>query len=254
MKRNLFDLTGKNAVVTGAYQGLGWGMAQGLAEAGAFVILVDVNPKVSEKAEQLCSEGLAAESMCADLLDRNGRNHLKAMLEKRLSGKLDIMVNNAGIQIRHPVLQFPLEDWDKVIELNLTSVFDLAQWAARLMVALGKGKIINTASVNSLAAGVNTVAYCAAKGGIMQLTKTMSNELSSLAINVNCIAPGYMATPINTALVEDEKRFAELSLRIPAKRWGQPQDMAGAAVYLASDASDYVCGIMLPVDGGYLGR
>ena len=122
------------------------------------------------------------------------------------------------------------------------------------MVALGKGKITNTASVNSVAAGVYTVAYCAAKGGIMQLTKTMSNELSALGVNVNCIAPGYMATPINTALVEDEKRFAELSQRIPAKRWGQPRDMAGAAVYLASDASDYVCGIMLPVDGGYLGR
>lgn len=254
MKRNPFDLTGKNALVTGSSQGLGWGMAKGLAEAGAFVILVDINPKVVEKAEKLREQGLQAEAVICDLLDRSKRAELKQAVEKRLEGRLDIIVNNAGIQIRHPALEFPIEDWDKVIELNLTSVFDLAQWAGNLMVKLGKGKIINIASVNSVAAGINTVAYCSAKGAVMQMTKTMANELSSLGINVNCIAPGYMATPINTALVNDEARFAELSQRIPAKRWGQPEDMAGAAVYLASDASDYVCGIMLPVDGGYLSR
>ncbi|WP_319756690.1 glucose 1-dehydrogenase [uncultured Sphaerochaeta sp.] len=254
MKRNPFDLTGKNALVTGSSQGLGWGMAKGLAEAGAFVILVDINPKVVEKAENLREQGMQAEAIICDLLDRSKRTELKQTVEKRLEGKLDIIVNNAGIQIRHPALEFPIGDWDKVIELNLTSVFDLAQWAGNLMVQLGKGKIINIASVNSVAAGINTVAYCSAKGAVMQMTKTMANELSSLGINVNCIAPGYMATPINTALVNDEARFAELSQRIPAKRWGQPEDMAGAAVYLASDASDYVCGVMLPVDGGYLSR
>jgi len=254
MKRNPFDLTGKNAVITGTSQGLGWGMAKGLAEAGAFVILVDINPKVVEKAEELREQGLQAEAIICDLLDRLKRSELKKTIEKRLEGKLDIIVNNAGIQIRYPALEFPMEDWDKVIELNLTSVFDLAQWAGNLMVKLGKGKIINIASVNSIAAGINTVAYCSAKGAVMQMTKTMANELSSLGINVNCIAPGYMATPINTALVNDEARFAELSQRIPAKRWGQPEDMAGAVVYLASDASDYVCGVMLPVDGGYLSR
>jgi len=254
MKRNPFDLTGKNAVITGSSQGLGWGMAKGLAEAGAFVILVDINPKVVEKAEELREQGLQAEAIICDLLDRLKRSELKKTIEKRLEGKLDIIVNNAGIQIRYPALEFPMEDWDKVIELNLTSVFDLAQWAGNLMVKLGKGKIINIASVNSIAAGINTVAYCSAKGAVMQMTKTMANELSSLGINVNCIAPGYMATPINTALVNDEARFAELSQRIPAKRWGQPEDMAGAVVYLASDASDYVCGVMLPVDVGYLSR
>jgi 2-deoxy-D-gluconate 3-dehydrogenase len=254
MQRNPFDLTGKNALVTGSSQGLGWGMAKGLAEAGAFVILVDINPKVVEKAEKLREQGMQAEAVICDLLDRSKRAQLKQTVEKRLEGKLDIIVNNAGIQIRHPALEFPMEDWDKVIELNLTSVFDLAQWAGNLMVKLGKGKIINIASVNSVAAGINTVAYCSAKGAVMQMTKTMANELSSQGVNVNCIAPGYMATPINTALVNDEARFAELSQRIPAKRWGQPEDMAGAAVYLASDASDYVCGVMLPVDGGYLSR
>ena len=254
MQRNPFDLTGKNALVTGSSQGLGWGMAKGLAEAGAFVILVDINPKVVEKAEKLREQGMQAEAVICDLLERSKRAELKQTVEKRLEGKLDIIVNNAGIQIRHPALEFPIEDWDKVIELNLTSVFDLAQWAGNLMVKLGKGKIINIASVNSVAAGINTVAYCSAKGAVMQMTKTMANELSSLGINVNCIAPGYMATPINTALVNDEARFAELSQRIPAKRWGQPEDMAGAAVYLASDASDYVCGVLLPVDGGYLSR
>ena len=254
MQRNPFDLTGKNALVTGSSQGLGWGMAKGLAEAGAFVILVDINPKVVEKAEKLREQGMQAEAVICDLLDRSKRAELKQTVEKRLEGKLDIIVNNAGIQIRHPALEFPIEDWDKVIELNLTSVFDLAQWAGNLMVKLGKGKIINIASVNSVAAGINTVAYCSAKGAVMQMTKTMANELSSRGINVNCIAPGYMATPINTALVNAEARFAELSQRIPAKRWGQPEDMAGAAVYLASDASDYVCGVLLPVDGGYLSR
>jgi 2-deoxy-D-gluconate 3-dehydrogenase len=254
MNNKSFDLTGKNAVVTGAYQGLGWGMAQGLAEAGARVILVDVHPDIDKKASLLRERGLLAEGLCANLLDRQGRTTLKEKIETILEGNLNILVNNAGIQIRHSVLEFPIKDWDTVVELNLTTVFDLAQWAANLMVKLGKGKIINIASVNAIAAGINTVAYCATKGGVMQLTKTMANELSSLGINVNCIAPGYMATPINTALVEDKNRFSELSQRIPAKRWGQPEDMAGAVVYLASDASDYVCGILLPVDGGYLSR
>lgn len=252
--QKLFDLSGRNAVVTGAYQGLGWGMARGLADAGARVILVDVHPEIERRAEELRLSGHVADGIRSDLLDRTARTALKGQVEELVEGKLDILVNNAGIQIRHPVLEFPIEDWDKVIELNLTAVFDLAQWAASLMVKQNKGKIINTASVNSVAAGVNTVAYCAAKGAIVQLTKTMSNELSSLGINVNCIAPGYMDTPINEALVNDKERFKELSQRIPAKRWGKPEDMAGAAVYLASDASDYVCGIMLAVDGGYLGR
>jgi 2-deoxy-D-gluconate 3-dehydrogenase len=254
MKKNLFDLTGKNALVTGSSQGLGWGMAKGLAEAGASVILVDICEEVHEKAQELRDSGLIAHAFVANLLEREGRKQLKADVEAFVNKKLDIIVNNAGIQIRHPVLDFPIEDWDKVIELNLTAVFDLAQWAANLMVDQGKGKIINIASVNSLAAGINTVAYCSAKGGVMQLTKTMANELSSLGVNVNCIAPGYMATPINTALVNDEQRFEELSQRIPAKRWGQPEDMAGAVIYLASEASNYVCGAMIPVDGGYLGR
>lgn len=254
MKKNPFDLTGKNAVVTGSYQGLGWGMAQGLAEAGARVIMVDLHPDIDLKAAQFRERGLLAEGLCANLMDRASRTELKKKIESILDGQVNILVNNAGIQIRHSVLEFPIEDWDKVIELNLTAVFDLAQWAANLMVALGKGKIINIASVNAIAAGINTVAYCATKGGVMQLTKTMANELSCRGVNVNCIAPGYMATPINTALVEDTSRFAELSQRIPAKRWGQPEDMAGAVVYLASDASDYVCGVMLPVDGGYLSR
>lgn len=254
MNHNLFDLTGKNALITGASQGLGWGMAKGLAEAGAFVILVDINETVLQKAQELNDQGLFAHAFVANLLEREGRSQLKADVEAFVNNKLDIIINNAGIQIRHPVLDFPLEDWDKVIELNLTAVFDLAQWAANLMVKQRKGKIINIASVNSIAAGINTVAYCSAKGGVMQLTKTMANELSSLGINVNCIAPGYMATPINTALVNDEQRFEELSQRIPAKRWGQPEDMAGAAIYLASEASNYVCGAMIPVDGGYLGR
>lgn|SRR5690554_357824 len=254
MKRNPFDLTGRQAVVTGACQGLGLGMAKGLAEAGAAVLMVDVNPLVKERATELLSEGLHVDSLCGDLLDRSERDQLKQTIEQMLGGKIDVLVNNAGIQRRHSVLEFPMQDWDAVLEMNLTAVFDLAQWAARIMVEAGKGKIINIASVNSVAAGVNTVAYCAAKGGIVQLTKTMSNELSALGVNVNCIAPGYMDTPINSGIVEDADRVTQITQRIPARRWGRPEDMAGAAVFLASDASDFVCGVMLPVDGGYLGR
>lgn len=145
-RRHPFDLTGRQALVTGAYQGLGWGMAEGLARAGASVLLVDVNPLVVQKAHQLCQQGMLAEGVCADLLDRNERGKMKRIIEERLSGELDILVNNAGIQIRHPVVDFPMEDWDTVIELNLNAVFDLAQWAARLMIPRRRGKIINIAS------------------------------------------------------------------------------------------------------------
>ena len=163
MKKNPFDLHGKNAVVTGAYQGLGWGMAKGLAEAGAKVILVDVHPDTDTRAQELRDAGLEARGIVCDLINRDSRTALKAQIEEQEGGVLDILVNNAGIQIRHSVLEFPIEDWDTVIELNQTAVFDLAKWAANLMVKQGKGKIINIASVNAIAAG-NTVAYCAAKG------------------------------------------------------------------------------------------
>ncbi len=255
MDMKSFSLEGKVAWVTGASYGIGMAIVKAYHDAGAKVVFnTSRQESVDKGLEEYRKCGMDdVEGYVCDVTDENAVQALAQKIIEKF-GRLDILVNNAGIQIRHSVLAFPIEDWDKVIELNLTAVFDLAQWAANLMVVMGKGKIINIASVNAIAAGINTVAYCATKGGVMQLTKTMANELSSRGVNVNCIAPGYMATPINTALVEDTSRFDELSQRIPAKRWGQPEDMAGAVVYLASDASDYVCGVMLPVDGGYLSR
>lgn len=247
----LFDISGKNAVVTGAYQGLGLALAQGLLEAGANVVLVDVNPAITEKAQELSSRAVG---MACDLSNRDQRIELKSKIDELFDNRIDILVNNAGIQIRHPVLEFPIDDWDLVHEINLTASFDLAQWAAQRMVAQSSGKIINISSVNAIAAGVNTVAYCSAKGAVVQMTKTMSNELSALGVNVNCIAPGYLDTSMNEGIVHDEKRMEDIYLRIPAKRWGTGEDLVGTVIYLASSASDYVCGAVIPVDGGYLGR
>jgi 2-deoxy-D-gluconate 3-dehydrogenase len=169
-------------------------------------------------------------------------------------GGIDILVNNAGIQRRHPAVDFPLEDWDRVLELNLTAVFDLCQLAGRAMIAQGRGKIINVASLLSFTGGLTVPAYAAAKGGVAQLTKALANEWAGKGVNVNALAPGYMDTPLNTALKADPDRSRSILERIPAGRWGTPADLQGAVVFLASPASDYIHGAILVVDGGFLGR
>jgi 2-deoxy-D-gluconate 3-dehydrogenase len=169
-------------------------------------------------------------------------------------GTLDILIVNHGIQRRHPAEEFPIEDWDEVLEVNLTSMFMLDQLAGQVMLAKGKGKIINVASLMVFIGGITVPAYAAAKGGVGQLTKALSNEWASRGVNVNAIAPGYMATEMNEALMADPNRSKMISSRIPAQRWGQPDDMKGVAIFLASDASDYVNGAIIPVDGGWLGR
>lgn len=251
---NMFDLTGKTALVTGGNKGLGKGIAEGLCEAGAKVAILASSEQVYDAAEELRSKGFDAAGIRCDLSDEQAVAQTFDKALSTLGGKLDIMVNNAGIQRRHPSEEFPMEDWDAVINVNLRSVFQLCQLAGRNMLKNGGGKIINLASMLSYFGGFTVPAYAAAKGGVAQLTKALSNEWAGKGICVNAIAPGYMATQMNTRLIEDPKRNGEILSRIPMGRWGNEQDVKGIAVFLASAASDYISGAVIPVDGGYLGR
>ena len=250
----LFSLEGKTALVTGGNRGLGRGIAEGLANAGAKVIIWASSDSVYDAAEELCGKGLSVTAVKCDL---SAEQNIRDCFEKSIGlagDKLDILVNNAGIQRRSKCEEFPLSDWDDVININLRAVFVLCQLAGQRMLKNGGGKIINLASMLSFFGGFTVPAYAAAKGGVAQLTKALSNEWASQGINVNAIAPGYMATEMNTNLINDKTRNTEILSRIPAKRWGTPEDVAGVAVFLASGASDYLNGAVIPVDGGYLGR
>lgn len=249
----LFDLTGKKAIVTGSCQGLGRSIAEGLAQAGAVVCLMDLNPECAGVAAGMSENGLAFEGVTADLTDRKDleRGFLEAV--GKLGG-LDILVNNAGMQVRGEAQEIELARWDKLVELNITAVFEMSQLAARQMIPQGYGKIINVASMLSFFGGYRCSPYAASKGAVAQLTKACSNEWAEKGINVNAIAPGYMDTPLNTAIINDPARNHEITLRIPAHRWGVPDDLKGTVVYLASRAADYVTGAIIPIDGGYLGR
>ena len=247
---DLFDLSGKTALVTGggSPRGLGRGMARGLRDAGAEVAILSRSDRVFGVARE---DGLRA--VQADLSDRVDLKRGFGEAVEKLS-TLDILVNCHGIQSRHKAEVFPVEDWDRVLEVNLTSVFELCQLAARIMLPKGYGKIINIASMLTFSGGVTVPAYAASKGGIGQLTKALANEWAGQGINVNAIAPGYMATDMNEALMKDEARNRQILARLPAGRWGTPDDMKGAAIFLASRASDYLHGTVIPVDGGWLSR
>lgn len=251
---NIFDLSGKHAIVTGASRGLGKGIAEGLCEAGAAVSLIAASDTVLEVARQLQAKGYQAIGYQCDLGNQQSLEETFHKIVKEHDGALDILVNNAGIQRRNRCEEFLMEDWDDVMNINLRSLFCLCQLAGREMLSNGHGKIINMASMLSFFGGFTVPAYAAAKGGVAQLTKALSNEWASRNIQVNAIAPGYMATEMNTRLMEDEGRNKEILSRIPAGRWGTPEDVKGLAVFLASDASNYVNGAVIPVDGGYLGR
>ena len=244
---NLFDLTGKKAIVTGSCQGLGRSIAEGLAQAGASVCLMDLNPDCAAVAQEMSAGGLAFEGVTADLTDRKDleRGFLEAV--SKLGG-LDILVNNAGMQVRGDAEEIELSRWDKLVELNITAVFELSQLAARQMIPQGGGKIINVASMLSFFGGFRCSPYAASKGAVAQLTKACSNEWAGKGINVNAIAP------LNTTIINDPERNREITLRIPAHRWGLPEDLKGTVIYLASGAADYVSGAIIPIDGGYLGR
>lgn len=251
---DLFDLTGKKALVTGGSRGLGRGMAEALLEAGAEVIITGVSDRVLETAAELRKNDFPVSALSFDL---SNREEIKKSFQKvmdKFEGQLDILVNNAGIQRRHQAEEFPEEDWDDVLEVNLNSVFILSQLAAREMLKNDGGKIINIASLLSFFGGYTVPAYAASKGGVAQLTKALANEWAAKGINVNAVAPGYMDTDMNTALVNDPERNKLIMSRIPADRWGKPEDMKGIVIFLASKASNYLNGTVIPVDGGYSGR
>jgi len=248
-----FSIAGKKAIVTGAAKGLGRGMAEGLHEAGGDLALIDVSDDIHTIAKEMGAQGARVIGVQADLSHRDqlkrGFNEAVAAL-----GGLDILLNNAGITRWSPAEQMSEPDWDIVLDVNLNAVFLLAQLAGQYMLKQGHGKIINIASLLSFGGGYLTVGYAASKGGVAQMTKALANEWSSKGINVNAIAPGYMATEMNIPLMEDPARNKLILDRVPAGRWGLPEDLVGALIFLASPASDYIHGILIPVDGGFLAR
>lgn len=248
-----FDLTGKVALVTGASVGLGAGMAVGLAAAGADVVCHGI-VSVDDTMARITALGRRTAAVMADLSDKTVAPRVIDDAEAAL-GHVDILINNAGIIRRAPAAEHSDEDWDLVIAINLSSVFRLSRELGRRWIARGaRGKIVNIASLLAFQGGILVPSYAAAKGGVAQLTKALANEWAGRGITVNAIAPGYMATDNTSALRADEQRSRQIMERIPAARWGTPEDLAGAAVFLAAPASDYVTGHVLVVDGGWMAR
>lgn len=248
-----FRLDGKTALVTGAASGLGAAIALALAEAGAAVACHGNRRPADETAQRIGQAGGTAHSFSADLSLSDGPDRLFAEVSAAM-GAPDILVNNAGTIHRAAAEDHDLEAWNRVLQVNLTSAFRLAQLAGRAMLERRHGKIINIASMMSFQGGIRIAAYVAAKGGIAQVTKALANEWAGRNVQVNAIAPGYFRTENTRALQEDPTRNQQILARIPAGRWGEPQDISGAAVFLASPASDYVTGTVLVVDGGWLAR
>ena len=251
---NPFSLEGKTAVVTGASRGLGQAIAVGLAEAGADVVCASTRKSgTDDTAAAIRDAGRQSWQVEADLSREDGAAALsQAAFEA--AGDVHILVNNAGTIRRHPAVEFPLDDWQNVVQTNLTAVFQLSQLFAAPMMERGGGKIVNVASLLSFQGGITVPAYTASKHGVAGLTKALANEWASKGVSVNAIAPGYFRTDNTQALQADETRNRQILERIPAGRWGKPQDLAGAAVFLASPASDYVTGTVITVDGGWMAR
>lgn len=248
-----FDLTGKVAIVSGCSTGLGQGMTLGLAKAGADIVGVDYvdAPETAKKVEELGRKylGIQANLMNIDPIEGIVEQVVEAF------GHIDILVNNAGIIRREDAIEFSEKDWDEVMNLNLKTVFFFSQKVAKQFIAQGSGgKIINIASMLSFQGGIRVPSYTASKSGVMGITRLMANEWASHGINVNALAPGYMATNNTAPIRADAKRSAEILGRIPAGRWGDPEDLQGPVVFLASSAADYIQGYTIAVDGGWLAR
>jgi 2-dehydro-3-deoxy-D-gluconate 5-dehydrogenase len=253
--RSLFDLTGQLAAVTGARRGIGLAIAEALAAAGADIIAVSaqIEDDGGQAGRLVRSHGRTCTALRADLADRTAVTSLAAQLTS-LPRAVDILVNNAGTIARSPAAQHSDSDWDRVLQVDLSSQFILTREVGRTMVERGHGKIIFTASLLSFQGGINVPGYAAAKSGLAGLTRALANEWAPRGVNVNAIVPGYVATDNTQALRDDPARSAAILDRIPAGRWAEPDEFAGVAVFLASRASDYVHGTLLPVDGGWLGR
>jgi len=248
-----FKLEGKVALVTGASAGLGQAIAIALAQAGADVVCHGNTRTPDLTLAQISRLGRQTLAVAGDLAKKETPRVLVDATLMRFS-RIDILINNAGTIRRAPAVDYSEEDWNTVLEVNLSAVFRLSQLAGRAMLKQGSGKIVNIASLLSFQGGITVPAYAASKGGVSQLTKALANEWAGKGINVNAIAPGYMRTDNTKTLQQDETRNRQILERIPAARWGEPSDLAGAAVFLASSASDYVNGHVLIVDGGWMGR
>ncbi|WP_346238069.1 SDR family NAD(P)-dependent oxidoreductase [Niabella insulamsoli] len=254
MSYNFFDLSGKTALVTGGNKGIGAGMALGLAQAGADIIVASRSVEPGADIEkQVTALGRSFKSYKMDAADRNSvYEFIKTLFDE--NPRIDILVNNAGTIMRKPVAEHPDEWWDDVLSINLDTPFILARELGKHMIEKGSGKIIFTCSLLTFQGGITVPGYAASKGALASVIKAMSNEWASKGVNVNGIAPGYIATDNTQALREDADRSASILSRIPAGRWGKPEDFAGPAIFLASGASDYVSGEILVVDGGWMGR
>lgn len=253
MTQQLFDLTGKIALVTGASRGLGQAMAVALANAGARVLCVSSKTGgCNETVTRIQENGGSAQSLACDCNDRNSLANLVADVRKKC--EVNILVNNAGTIRRAPADAYPQSDWDEVMQVNADAVFYLCQAFGKEMIERRSGKIINVASLLSFSGGINVPAYTASKHAVAGITKALANEWASANVQVNAIVPGYFTTDNTEQLQQDAVRFQEISSRIPAGRWGKPDDLAGAVVFLASSASDYINGHLLSVDGGWLAR
>lgn len=252
---DLFNLTGKTALVTGCNKGIGMAMAIGLAEAGADIIGVSANMPLSgsEIEKSITSLGRSFKPYQCDFSDRTSLKNFIGKVTAENS-RIDILVNNAGMILRNPAAEHSDEFWDKVIDVNLNAQFILSREIGKKMIEQGSGKIIFTASLLSFQGGINVPGYAASKGAIASLVKALANEWASKGINVNGIAPGYIATDNTEALRNDPERSRSILSRIPANRWGEPDDFKGVTVFLASAASDYMNGTIVTVDGGWMGR
>lgn len=248
----IFDLTGRTALVTGGARGLGRGMTEGLLAAGADVITVQRGTVPDDLDRYATGLGRTLTPVTLDLgePDQVDRVTTELLAERQI----DILINNAGLQHREDSIDFSPDAFDQVLQINLRAAFRLCQLLGRPMLERGYGKIINIASMVSWSGGYRVPAYAASKGAITQVTKALCNEWAGRGVNVNAIAPGYMDTEMNEALIADPARNEQISVRIPAARWGTPADMAGAAIFLASPAADYIHGAIIPVDGGWLAR
>ncbi|MBI0095411.1 MULTISPECIES: 2-dehydro-3-deoxy-D-gluconate 5-dehydrogenase KduD [Gilliamella] len=250
--KNPFDLTGKNAIVTGASRGIGKSLAISLANAGANIIIIDVT-RDEQTEQEIQKYNVTCETITFDLSHFEQYADLISSIIQKYQ-HIDILINNAGIQRRYPSVDFPKHDWDLVININMNAVFFMCQQVGKHMLERGYGKIVNIASLLAFQGGYTIPAYTAAKSAVAGFSKSLSNEWASKGITINCIAPGYIATEMNTALMNDEIRNRQILERIPAGRWGNPEDLGGAAVFLSSSASDYINGFTIAVDGGWLGR